>query len=265
VFIALSHIAGLAAAPLTWALLLLCAAVILGVRPTPARQRLAAGVALLALLVLAVFSSAPVSNALFRSLERDAPASLPRLDARNPYDAVIVLSGLLDAEATESGGAPDYTDAVDRLHAGFDLLRTGRARAVLLSGGSVDPRVHEAVEARVLSRQLQSWGIAEARIVVEDQSRNTRENAVNSARIVRERGWQRLLLVTSAFHMQRAAGAFRAAGLSFDTLPVDFRWRDPARFPQSLLPRAESLAQSTLALHEWVGRLAYRWRGYSAP
>jgi uncharacterized SAM-binding protein YcdF (DUF218 family) len=264
VFIALSYIAGLAAAPLTWALLLLCAAALLSVRRTPARQRLAAGAGLLALLVLAVFSSAPVSNALLRSLERDAAAS-PRPGTREPYDAVIVLCGLLDAEATESGGAPDYTDAVDRLHAGFDLLRTGRARTALLSGGSLDPRVHEAVEARVLSRQLQSWGIDGARLVVEDQSRNTRENAVNSARIVRERGWQRLLLVTSAFHMQRAAGAFRAAGLSFDTLPVDFRWRDPARFPQSAVPRAESLAQSTLALHEWVGRLAYRWRGYSAP
>jgi uncharacterized SAM-binding protein YcdF (DUF218 family) len=264
VFIALSNIGGMAA-PLTWALLLLCAAAILGLRPTPARQRIATGAALLALLLLVAFSSPRVSNALLRSLERDAPASFLRLGKGEPYDAVIVLSGLLDAEATESAGAPNYTEGVDRLHAGFDLLRTGRARAALLSGGSVDPRIREAVEARVLSRQLQDWGIDGARLVVEDQSRNTRENAVNSARIVRERGWRRLLLVTSAFHMQRAAGAFRAAGLSFDTLPVDFRSHDPDRFPQSWLPRASCLAQSTLALHEWAGRLAYRARGYSLP
>lgn len=264
-FIALSHLAGYAASPLTWAILLLCGASVLAALRDPGRQRLAALPALLALLVLAVFSSPRASNALFRSLERGASAT--PLPARGePYDAVIVLSGLLDAEATESAGAPGYTDAVERLHAGFEILRSGRAREALLSGGSVDPRIHQAVEARVLSRQLQAWGIDGARIVIEDQSRNTRENAVYSARIVRARGWKRLLLVTSAFHMERAAGAFRAAGVpAFDTLPVDFRSHDPARFPQGWLPRAESLAQSTLALHEWVGRFAYRARGYASP
>ena len=93
------------------------------------------------------------------------------------------------------------------------------------------------------------------RIVLERGSRNTRENAVESARIVRERGWKTLLLVTSAMHMPRAAASFRAAGLDVDLLPVDHRAGEQAG---NLLPRAEALERSTEALRELAGRAIYR-------
>ena len=85
------------------------------------------------------------------------------------------------------------------------------------------------------SNELIDWGIAPERVVIEDQSRNTRENAVESARVARERGWKTILVVTSAFHMERALGCFRAVGLEVDALPVDQRGYDPGW--QSWLPR----------------------------
>ena len=69
--------------------------------------------------------------------------------------------------------------------------------------------------------------------------------------------------MTSAFHMDRAAGCFRAEGMTFDTLPVDYRTYDPARFSGSWLPRADRLADSTAALREYVGRIVYRAEGYA--
>ena len=121
-------------------------------------------------------------------------------------------------------------------------------------------------EAHVLRQQLIDWGIAPERVAMEDQSRNTRENAVESARVARERGWKSILVVTSAFHMERALGCFKAVGLEVDALPVDQRGYDPARFSgswQSWLPRVGNLAQSAHALHEMAGRLIYRVRGYT--
>jgi uncharacterized SAM-binding protein YcdF (DUF218 family) len=71
-----------------------------------------------------------------------------------------------------------------------------------------------------------------------------------------------VLVVTSAFHMPRAYGCFRAVGLDVDTLPVDFRsYKGP--YSSELVPRAEHLAHSTTALREWFGRVIYRVRGFS--
>ncbi|HXX67928.1 MAG TPA: YdcF family protein [Polyangiaceae bacterium] len=210
-------------------------------------------------LVLYAFSAKPVSNALLRGLEASARRA-PSRGSAPPYDAVIVLGGFVNQDPE----VPDYTEGIDRLFAGFDELRSGRARHVLLCGGRVG-REEPSAEAAILERQLESWGIAPDRIVIDDRSRNTHQNAVEAARIVRERGWTRLLLVTSAFHFERAAGCFRRAGLTFDALPVDYRSYDPSRFSGSWLPRVEALSESTMAIREYVGRAVYSLHGYSMP
>jgi uncharacterized SAM-binding protein YcdF (DUF218 family) len=127
----------------------------------------------------------------------------------------------------------------------------------------VDERRPEAIEANILVEQLIAWGIEPARLIIESRARNTHGNAVECVRIVRERGWTRLLVVTSAFHMQRTQGCFRAEGMDVDLLPVDFRAYDPARYNGRLLPRAGAFNQSSNALRELAGRAIYRLQGYS--
>jgi len=210
------------------------------------------------LAVLLLFSFEPLANGLEGSLERSATRTY-RPDVR--YDAIILLGGLVDRSAASD--QPGYNDSVERLIVTYDLLKAGHARSVIVSGGVLDPAVPTLVEADVLARQLADWGIAPERIAVEPKSRNTHENAVESQRIVQARGWTRLLLVTSAFHMPRAEGCFRAVGLSVDTLPVDYRAYDPARFSGSWLPRAAYLERSTMALREWFGHAIYRVQGYA--
>ncbi len=86
---------------------------------------------------------------------------------------------------------------------------------------------------------------------------------MNTEAILHGRGERSLLLVTSAFHLPRAAGCFRRVGLQPDLLPVDFRAPGGTGLMQSLLPRARHLAATSDAIHELFGRLVYRLVGYS--
>jgi uncharacterized SAM-binding protein YcdF (DUF218 family) len=254
-FLLLSKVLDLFLGPLTWAVLFVVAGLVLR-----RRARWAIGLQVLGLAVLYGFSIEPVAGALMRRVEAGVGATY-RPDV--VYDAVIVLGGGLDPDATESSGRPEYNAAGDRILRGYELLREGRARNVLISGGSLDTRPEAVIEANVLARQLQEWGIAPERIFTEGRSRNTRENAVESEKIIRRQGWKTLLLVTSAAHLPRAYGCFAAVGIRPDTFVADVR-APPGKRPPSWLPRAYHLSASSDALRELAGRWVYRLRGWMA-
>jgi uncharacterized SAM-binding protein YcdF (DUF218 family) len=254
-FVALSKVLDLAVAPLTWALALAVAAALLR-----RRERLAGALAASAAAVLLAFSAEPVADALARIAESAARRTW-RSDA--VYDAVIVLGGAVDPAASRASGTAELNGAADRVVAGFELWRAGKARHLLLSAGLLRPLAGEPSEAERLAAKLEGWGVPRDVLVLDTRSRNTHENAVECARIVAERGFRSLLLVTSAAHMERALGSFRAVGLEPDALPVDRRAGDGQQ--ASWLPRAGALSLSTDVLRELAGRLAYRIAGYSKP
>jgi uncharacterized SAM-binding protein YcdF (DUF218 family) len=255
VFLAASKLLDVLLSPLAWALALLVAALL--ARRSPRR---ASALAALAAATLYASASPLVANAAARAVEAGAVRT-----ARDGaiYEVAVVLSGSVDAAATAASGELQLGDAAERVLAAWELLREGRARHVLLSGGPPDPRPGAVVEAEVVAARLRAWGADPSRILVEGASRNTRENAVASARIVRERGFRSVLLVTSAAHLPRALGCFRAAGLEPDALPVDRRAGEVRVTVDSFLPRAHALATTTEAVREWAGRLVYRAVGYS--
>jgi uncharacterized SAM-binding protein YcdF (DUF218 family) len=258
VFFVLSKVLDVALSPLVWGMVL----VALGVRVEGRPPKIAAKIRrwwlpLVGIGVLYFFSIEPVANRLVRALE-SSPPHTARSDVT--YDAVVLMGGMVDEPATLASGEPSFNDNVERMLASFDLLRRGAARDVIISSGPVGTPA--PVEARVIARELEDWGISPDRIVVEDRARNTHENAVYVAAIAEERGWRDLVMVTSAFHMRRAVECFNAVGLKVDTLPVDFRSYDPKTHTGSLLPRAHALAVSEMAIREEVGRVVYRIRGY---
>jgi uncharacterized SAM-binding protein YcdF (DUF218 family) len=255
-FFYLSKILDLTFAPLSWVIALL---VLLLLRPSwSAQKRAFVIVPLIAMLY--GLSIEPVSNRLIRSLE--TPMNITYKESGPPYDAVVLLGGLVDTKPTTSSHTTSYSDNSERLLRTFEILREGRAKNVIISSGEADDSgVNEAYE---LSKQLVKWGIAKERILIEGKSRNTRENAVFSTALAHEQGLTRLLIVTSAFHMTRARGCFLAAGVDADVLAADYRSFDPGQFEPSLLPRAGHFHQSTWVLREWAGRLVYRLRGYTS-
>lgn len=253
-FLLLSKSLDLAAAPLTWAIFLGLLALL--------RQRAKPGSAKLALLssgaLLVLFSLNPVPRWLYQELESRAHDTF---QPTAPYDAVVVLGGMVDYGAMEKSHELELTDAVDRISRAATLLRTGQARMVLISGGIAFPKPGEVPEADLLAGWLRDQGIPADRIVTEPRSRNTRENALESAAIIASHKWSRILLVTSAWHAPRALGCFRAAGLSPDLLTVDHRSGATASLEWA--PRAAALSASTDALHELVGGVVYWVMGYT--
>ena len=252
-FLLLSKTLDLLLAPLTWAIGLWLLALVLW-----RRERVAPVLAAAGLVLIVSFSLEPVAGVLLRSAE----ASVRRTFVPGAsYDAVIVLGGIVDPAASRRSGELELTERSERILRALELLRSGQARAVLLSGGLMSSNPGEPSEAEQLAVFLRHEGIAPGRIVIESHSRNTRENAVESARIVSERGWHRLLLITSAWHMPRAVGCFRAVGLTPDVLPVDHLATDGS--DEGWLPRARALDLSTEMLRELAGRVVYEVMGYS--
>ncbi len=255
-FFVLSKLLDLFLSPYTWGLCVLALAVPWKHRRRSRRRKVYGA---LGLALLFICSMPAVANSLWWSIERQQ-ASTYREDVT--YDAVILLGGVGDEEVWALQNRPAFNDNVERLTVTRDLLADGHARYVIPSGGVNDPKYQRCNEAKMLGDTLVSWGITADRIILDDQAKNTRENATLSAKIVRERGFAKVLVVTSAFHLPRAADCFRAVGLDVDLLGVDFRAHPNRIGLGEILPRAKALDQTAAATREWLGRWIYRAQGY---
>lgn len=263
-FFFLSKVLDVFLSPYTWALVLLSAAVPWRTRQVDrarlGRRRL---FGLLGFALILGSSSAPIANALLWNLEH-ATQSTYRDDVT--YDAVVLLGGVVDEEVTAASGQPSYNDNVERVIMTHRLLRDGKARVVIVSGGTENALYASTSESAMLARQLEDWGLAKERIVLEDRASNTHENALFAQKIARARGFERVLIVTSAYHLVRAEECFAAVGMKVDTFAVDYRGR--ARAGSRLadwIPRASALALTSSMAREMFGRLVYRAQGYAKP
>lgn len=210
--------------------------------------------------VLLVFSNAMVADALLGSLENDypvlAPSACPRAD-------VIVVLGGITYPALPPLVMPDVGPAFDRLLHGLRLLRAGRAPRVILSGGGIRYlQGSEVSEAQRLRDLALEYGADSDALILEERSRNTYENALFSGELMRERGWERALLVTSAAHMPRSVGAFRTQGVAVIPAPADVQVVPKPLTPDRLLPTSAALDVSSTALKEYAVTLAYRLKGW---
>ncbi len=144
-------------------------------------------------------------------------------------------------------------DACARIHGAADLAKRFPDARVVYSGGPY-------AEAEAARTMLERLGVEPGRITLEYNSRNTAENAIFSTQIAGPRGAERWLLVTSAFHMPRAIGSFRAAGFRIEAYPVDFR-ESTSWHPTLSEGYAEHLL---LGAREFAALAAYWLQGYSA-
>jgi uncharacterized SAM-binding protein YcdF (DUF218 family) len=225
------------------------------------RVRLGRGLALGAILVLAVAATLPVGKLLITPLEDRF--SLPRADLASP-EGIIVLGGAIDSEVSEARGETVFDEGGERLTEAVVLAkRYPEARVVYTSGSSSfsGAKSTEALQARTLMSQM---GIAPQRVTIEDKSRNTDENARFTAAIVHPQPSERWIIVTSAFHMPRSMGIFEKAGFHPIAYPVAFRTR--GRWLDDLRPTFEpvrNLRIFEIAIHEWIGLAAYWVSGRS--
>lgn len=253
-----------AASKLLWFLaspdnfLVLLAAVGAALLWTPWRRagRWCAGLAAAGLLVL---SWLPVGHWLLRPLEERFPHPV---DLPAEVEGIIVLGGYQDQLTSSRRGWPELTGAADRLVAFVDLARRYPQARLVATGGSGLLLHQEVKESDVTRDALRRLGFDGSRVLHEDASRTTAENAVLSRAVARPSDDGLWLLVTSAAHMPRAVGVFRAQGWNVLAYPVDYRTTPEAGlgFPFEAGGR---LTMASLAMHEWAGLLAYRLAGDS--
>lgn len=199
----------------------------------------------------------PVSALLTLPLESRfaRPATLP-----GPVAGIVVLGGAVEQDLTAAHGIPALNGAAERMTETVALaLRHPQAR-VVFTGGSAAVIPGGPTEADTARRLFADLGLPPERLLFEAESRNTHENAVLTYRLVQPRPDELWLLVTSASHMPRSVGVFRAAGWQVVPWPVNYTTgRDPALWWHWPFP--SRLNQAEWAMREWVGLLAYRLMG----
>ena len=167
--------------------------------------------------------------------------------------AIVVLGGAVSPPQL-GGSEIDLHSAADRVWYAARLFHAGKAPMLILSGG-YDPERHAYSEARAMATFLADLGVPAQAMVLEEQSRNTRQNAANSAALLKARGINRILLVTSALHMPRAMALFTAQGLQVIAAPTDFEASQaPPPGILAWLPDAQALDASGRAMKELVGK-----------
>lgn len=213
---------------------------------TAGRALAAAGIVLLYAL-----SIDPVANRLIRPLE----AAYPPLQSTGVSAvAVVVLGGgIKDLSWVPLAPVPGE-HSLSRLVAGIELARTLRIPLVV-SGGSGETAPGGPIEADALADAAVRLGFPRKDLIIEGGSRNTWENAGAVNKLLPGRT---IVLVTSAFHMKRAAGMFRRNGFTVLPAPVDYQSTSRPWSPAQLIPRAASFSVSTTALAE---RLSLAWYG----
>lgn len=182
--------------------------------------------------------------------------------AAGPVDGIVVLGGAIDVPASVAAGRIALTGEGDRMTAFLALARQFPQARLLFSGGTASLVNRADREADFVPRFLAEQGIDPARLVVERESRNTRENALFSLAAAQPKPGERWLLVTSAWHMPRAVGSFRAVGWPVTAYPTG-RPADAAAVGFEGWSTLRNLGRSRLALHEWCGLFAYRMQGYT--
>ena len=179
-------------------------------------------------------------------------------------DVALVLGGCADPSPREAGGV-HLTIAADRLLMGVEVVRTGKAPVLVIGGGWTFLNGEKKAEADAVKAWLTSWNLpADREIVSLGATADTRDEALHFAALAKARGWQRVLLVTSASHMRRAAAVYRAVGINPVPVPCNFlaaveplpRWMPVG------IPGVTGFDRLGVWSHEMVGWAVYSRRGW---
>jgi uncharacterized SAM-binding protein YcdF (DUF218 family) len=214
----------------------------------------------LGLMLLWVLSLPLVADSLMRGIER--PYRRIPVERMHKADAVVVLSGMI--EQTEGAPLGEWSGAADRFEGGIELFRSGKAPMLVFTFGQVPWQSSSRPEGPMLAKRAMALGVPGSAIRVTGYGANTAEEAlaVSALTGVGKGQNKRIILVTSAFHMNRAAMLFRRAGFVVEPYPVDFRDHAGMRTTVlSFLPDAEALDHSATAMREALGIGFYLVKG----
>lgn len=234
--------------PTIWMMALLLIALV--TRSKRKRKRLLFG----SLLLFIVFGNSLLFDRCLRMIEYD---ELP--SARATFEYAVVLGGY--GEYNTRSENIEFFRSADRLTEAIALYQEGRVQRIVLSSGVHEDGHPEWNEAEISKDYLVRAGVPSSDIILEDRSWNTHENAFYTSQII-DKGAS-TVLITSAFHMNRALACFEKQGLRVTPYPVDFMTDDdPVNISYVLIPSLRTAMEWQVIIKEQVGILVYRLKGY---
>ena len=205
--------------------------------------------------VLYLSSINVVSQGLIGWLESHSP-SVP-INEVEPADAIVVLGGIF-GPPNKPGYLVNLGDAVERLEGGIRLYQAGKAPTLVFTGGRIPWEDRARLEGEDARDVAIARGIPADRIVVTREVGNTADEARAVADLMREKKWRRVILITTGWHMPRAAWLFQKTGVPITTFPVDFRRSTNPITLLDFLPKGDDLKDTETALREIYGKVFYQ-------
>ena len=205
-----------------------------------------------AIALFYIVSTPIFSDAFFKSVE--GGQSRKSIVSIEKADAIVVLSGMLSLHEMDGEEYVEWSDP-DRFFAGIALMKAGKATNLIFTGAKMPWEKSSRTEGAVLTDYAGEYDIPYDHIFVSDLVANTADEAIAVKNM--DLG-NKIILVTSAFHMPRAQRLFENEGLEVVPYPVDFKSlsTDSITF-MDYLPNGQSLAKTERGIRELIGRLYY--------
>lgn len=217
------------------------------------RRRMAATGSVLGVLILVLSAWTSLGAMMLTPLEE----RVPRPPLPEKVDGIVVLGGGFEGAINLVRGGYELNSSGDRMVETAILARRFPQAKVVVSGGNGSLFLDGEGDADTAPRLLGPLGVSADRLVLEDKSRNTYENAVFSRKLVDPKPGETWLLVTSAFHMPRAKALFDKAGFPTTPWPVDYRTSGKEGVGLFRDNASDSVQNTTMAVREWIGLFAY--------
>ncbi len=205
-----------------------------------------------AIVVLYAFSTQWVADRLFAYVEGPGPKLA--VHALPKTDAVVVLSGMLATPAAVPNGY-EWGGAADRFFDGLEAFQAGKAPLLVFTAGKLPWERHASNEGARLVQKAHQLGVPMPSIRLTAPVENTADEAREVAKLLGNK--KRVILVTSAFHMPRAANLFEGQGFDVVRFAVDYRVEERQATPMTFMPDADALDKSSDAIRELLGRAYY--------
>ncbi len=207
------------------------------------KRKLTKGILLFLAIFLYLISIEPAKDFLFYFIEKKYPVI-----ESTKADAIVILGGGMRNENTFA------EDTLNRVLNGYLLYKRTKL-PIIVSGGVSEGGI---IEAKLMAKALLEMGVDENKLIIEDKSRDTTQNATYVSQICKEKGLRKVFLVTSAYHMERALIMFKKAGMQVTAYPTDFKRTDKYTV-YSFLPHHQTFALSVKALREYIALIALRF------
>lgn len=181
-----------------------------------------------------------------------APYRAP-LDTTVVYDLAVVLGG--STGYSKEWHQIDYNESADRMTETIRLYRDGRIKKILISGDQAINIYNGKTYAPYFLNYMEQMGVNRQDIILEQKAMTTRENILLIKEIVSKSDHQRILLITSGWHLRRAMKGFKASGLDLVPYGVDVPSRDEIHSWSELLPSWNAATKWQALIHEIVGMM----------